>query len=503
MTDHPEHNQPTEEELHALLKVRREKLDKLTAAGVKPFGERFAVSHHAADVVNQFEGLEVKEGVEPRILALAGRIMSIRGHGKASFAHIQDITGQIQLYIKQDIVGERAYGVFGLLDVGDIIGVRGIAFRTRRGEISIEVRELTVLSKSLRPLPEKWHGLKDVDLRYRNRHLDLITNREVLDTFLKRSQILREMRNWLDERGFLEVETPTMHITAGGAAARPFVTFHNALEMKLYLRIATELHLKRLIVGGLEKVYEIGRIFRNEGVSTKHNPEFTSIELYWAYADYEDIMKLTEELVAHLARKVCGSTIIQYQGQTVDLTPPWPRIRLLDAIKERSGVDIAAAKDDAEARRLAESVGVKVAPDITKAKVIDALLEVFVEKPAVNPFFAIDYPVEVSPLAKRREDDPSLTYRFEGFVAGRELCNAFSELNDPIDQRSRFLQQTAERAKGDDEAHEMDEEFIEALEYGMPPTGGLGIGIDRLVMLLTDSPSIRDVILFPTMRPRS
>ena len=485
-----------EEELNRLLLVRRAKLDKLREMGVDPFGVRFERTHHARQIVEKFDSLENQK------VSLAGRLMAIRAHGKASFANLQDLSGQIQIYIKSDTVGEKAYEVFGILDIGDIIGVQGTVFRTRRGEISIQVESLAVLSKSLRPLPEKWHGLKDVDLRYRQRYLDLIVNPEVRDTFLLRSKIVRAMRNYLDARGFYEVETPAMHSIYGGATARPFITHHNALNMKLYLRIATELHLKRLIVGGLEKVYEIGRIFRNEGISTKHNPEFTSLELYQAYADYQDIMRLTEEMIASIAQDVLGTQVIENDGARIDLTPPWPRIGLLDAIQEHAGADIAAVHTDEEARVLAKRLGVAVDPKSTKGMIIDEIFSELVEPKLLGPVFLLDYPVEISPLAKRRRDDPSLTYRFEAFIAGMEVANAFSELNDPIDQRERFLAQLAEKDQGNEEAHVMDEDYVAALEYGMPPTGGLGIGLDRLCMLLTKSNSIRDVILFPLMKPQ-
>ncbi|MCL5046033.1 MAG: lysine--tRNA ligase [Actinobacteria bacterium] len=485
-----------EEELNRLLLVRRGKLDKLREMGVDPFGARFERTHHAREIIENFELLENQR------VSVAGRLMAIRTHGKASFANIQDLSGQIQIYVKSDVVGERAYEIFGLLDIGDIIGARGTVFRTRRGEISVHVESIEVLAKSLRPLPEKWHGLKDVDLRYRQRYVDLIVNPEVRDTFVLRSKIIRSMRNYLDARGFYEVETPAMHSIYGGAAARPFVTHHNALDMRLYLRIATELHLKRLIVGGFERVYEIGRIFRNEGISTKHNPEFTSLELYQAYADYQDIMRLTEDMISSIAQEVLGARVIRHNGTAIDLTPPWPRVSLLDAIREHAGADVAAIQTDEEARTVARRLGIAVDPKATKGMVMDEIFSELVEPKLTGPIFLLDYPVEISPLAKRRADDPSLTYRFEAFIGGIEVANAFSELNDPIDQRERFLAQLDEKAQGNEEAHVMDEDYVAALEYGMPPTGGLGIGIDRLCMLLTKSNSIRDVILFPLMRPR-
>ncbi|MDP2859570.1 MAG: lysine--tRNA ligase [Bacillota bacterium] len=485
-----------EQDIDQLRAVRLEKLDKLRQMGVDPYGTRFDRSTCAQAIREGFDSLEGSE------VGIAGRIMALRHHGKASFADLQDQSGRIQVYVRLDDVGEFQYQVYELLDVGDIVGVKGTVFKTRRGEISVHVARIVLLSKSLRPLPEKWHGLKDVDLRYRQRYLDLVTNPDVMETFLVRSKIVRAMRNYLDARGFYEVETPTMQSIAGGTTARPFVTHHNALDIDLYLRIATELHLKRLVVGGFEKVYEIGRIFRNEGISTKHNPEFTSIELYQAYADYHDIMRLTEDMVFNIAREVLGTSTITYQGHTVDLTPPWPRIRLLDAIEQKCGVDMSSIETDDEAKQVAGRLGLKMDKVVTRATIVDKALETFVEPTLISPTFLVDYPVEVSPLARRDKDDPRFVHRFEAFAASMEFANAFSELNDPMDQMSRFVQQASERIKGDDEAHVMDEEYVMALEYGMPPTGGLGIGIDRLTMLLTDKASIRDVILFPLMRPK-
>ena len=484
------------EQLNEHEQVRRQKLAKLQQMGIEPYGKKFPVTHHAVDVIERFGDLE------GQTVALAGRLMTIRAHGKATFANIQDESGQIQIYVRKDDVGEEAYAVFELFDIGDIVGIEGEVFRTRRGEITVAVKTISLLAKSLHPLPEKWHGLTNIDMRYRQRYLDLIVNPEVKDVFVKRSKIVQEIRNYLNERGFLEVETPVMHNIAGGATAKPFITHHKALDLNLYLRIATELHLKRLIVGGLEKVYELGRIFRNEGISTKHNPEFTSVEIYQAQADYKDMMELTEELIATVAEKVLGTLKLTYQGKELDLTPPWRRITMLDAIRRYAGIDFSAIESDEEARTAARGKGLEVPVKATRGEIINECFEEFVEPHLFQPTFIMDYPIEVSPLAKRKADNPALTYRFEAFMATYEIANAFTELNDPLDQRERFLQQAAKRAAGDEEAHMLDEDFLLALEYGMPPTGGLGIGIDRLIMMLTDSPSIRDVILFPTMRPR-
>ena len=428
--------------------------------------------------------------------------MTNRGQGKASFAHIQDFHGQIQIYVRQDAIGEEQYKIFRTLDLGDLIGVTGTVIRTKVGELTVRANQVTLLTKSLRPLPDKFHGLKDIEQRYRQRYLDLITNIDSKDTFIKRSLIIKEIRNYLDEKGFLEVETPMLHTIAGGAAARPFITHHNALDKDFYLRIALELHLKRLIVGGFEKVYEIGRVFRNEGISTRHNPEFTMLELYQAYADYQDIMNLTEDLVAYVARKVLGTTKIQYGEFEVDLEPKWRRLHMADAVKEYTGVDFWNVTSDEEARALAKEHGVEINEHMTYGHILNEFFEQKVEDHLIQPTFIYGHPVEISPLAKKNEEDPRFTDRFELFIVGREHANAFTELNDPIDQRERFEAQLREREQGNDEAHDMDEDFIEALEYGMPPTGGLGIGIDRLVMLLTNAPSIRDVLLFPLMRSR-
>ncbi|KYG33331.1 lysine--tRNA ligase [Alkalihalobacillus trypoxylicola] len=490
-----------EMELNDQLQVRRDKLKQLEEQGYNAFGDKFVRTHSAKEMSEQFSERTKEElETEEQEVILAGRVMTKRGKGKAGFAHIQDLTGQIQIYVRRDAVGEDAYDIFNTVDIGDIVGVKGVAFKTKVGELSIKVTEFSLLSKSLRPLPDKFHGLKDVEQRYRQRYVDLIVNPDVRDTFIVRSKILQSMRRYLDGQGFLEVETPTMHSIAGGASARPFVTHHNALDMQLYMRIAIELHLKRLIVGGLEKVYEIGRVFRNEGVSTRHNPEFTMIELYEAYADYNDIMDLTEQLIAHIAQEVLGTTDIEYGDYQIHLKPEWKRVHMVDAVKEASGVDFWPEMTDEEARALAKEHRVPVKDTMTYGHVVNEFFEHYVEEKLIEPTFVYGHPVAISPLAKKNPEDPRFTDRFELFIVGREHANAFSELNDPIDQRQRFEQQLVEREQGDDEAHMMDEDFVQALEYGMPPTGGLGIGIDRLVMLLTNSPSIRDVLLFPQMR---
>ncbi|NBD28048.1 lysine--tRNA ligase [Paenibacillus glycinis] len=493
-----------EQELSELLQIRRDKLDELRGLGIDPFGGKFERSHQAKQILDSYDEAS-KEDLEEQAVevSMAGRIMQKRSMGKASFSHIQDLSGKIQIYVRKDSVEEKQYRAFDLLDIGDIIGVRGTVFKTNTGETSIKAKDIEVLSKSLLPLPDKFHGLKDVELRYRQRYVDLITNPEVQQTFISRSRIIQSMRRYLDARGYLEVETPTLHAIAGGAAARPFITHHNALDMQLYMRIAIELHLKRLIVGGMEKVYEIGRVYRNEGISTRHNPEFTMIELYEAYADYKDIMALTESLVAHIAQEVLGTTKIMYQGQEVDLTPPWRRVSMVELVKETTGVDFSQQMTDEEAHVHAKTHNVKVEPHMTFGHILNAFFEEFVEHTLIQPTFVTGHPVAISPLAKKNDLDPRFTDRFELFIVAREHANAFTELNDPIDQRQRFESQLLEKEQGNDEAHEMDEDFIRALEYGMPPTGGLGIGIDRLVMLLTDAPSIRDVLLFPLMRERA
>ncbi len=483
------------EDLNILMRQRREKLEELRESNIEPYGQKYEVTHYAGDIIERFEELDGQPA------SLSGRIMAMRTHGKASFADLMDSTGRIQLYVRVNEVGEEGYELFNSLDIGDIIGVSGTIFKTRMGQISIKVEAFTLLSKSLRPLPDKWHGLKDKETRYRQRYVDLIVNPEVKKTFELRSKIIREVRNYLDEKGFLEVETPMMHPIPGGTSARPFITHHNTLDIDLYMRIAPELYLKRLIVGGFEKIYELNRNFRNEGMSYKHNPEFTMIELYQANADYIDMMDLMEDMVAHVAGKVLGTTRINYQGQEIDLTPPWRRLTMVDAVKEYTGFDFNEIKSDAEAREAAKEMGLEVGKDDTKGTVLNLIFEEKVEDKLIQPTFIMNYPIEISPLAAKMKEDPMFTYRFEAFINGWEISNAFTELNDPIDQRERFEEQMRKRAAGDEEAHMMDEDFLRALEYGMPPTGGLGIGIDRLVMILTDSPSIRDVILFPTMRP--
>lgn len=489
------------EELNDQLLVRREKLHNLREQGIDPFGKRFERTNSTTDLVSLYGEFSKEELEEKEIaVSIAGRIMTKRGKGKAGFAHVQDLHGQVQIYVRKDAVGDDEYELFKTADLGDLVGIEGKVFKTNVGELSVKATGFTLLTKSLRPLPDKYHGLKDVEQRYRQRYLDLITSMESRETFVTRSKIIREMRRYLDDNGYLEVETPMMHAIAGGASARPFITHHNALDMELYMRIAIELHLKRLIVGGLEKVYEIGRVFRNEGVSTRHNPEFTMIELYEAYADYKDIMKLTENMVAHIAKRVLGTTTIQYGDYEINLEPEWTRLHMVDAIKQYSGADFWNPMSVEEAREIAKEHNVEIKDTMEVGHIINEFFEQKVEDKLIQPTFIFGHPVEISPLAKKNDEDPRFTDRFELFIVAREHANAFTELNDPIDQKERFEAQLKEREQGNDEAHMMDDDYIEALEYGMPPTGGLGIGIDRLVMLLTNAPSIRDVLLFPAMR---
>ena len=475
---------------------RRDKLAALQAEGKDPFQiVKYDVTHHSSDIINGFDELEGKE------VSVAGRLMNKRVMGKASFINIQDREGRLQGYISKNDVGDESYLAFKKFDIGDIIGVKGVVFRTQKGEISVRASEIVLLSKSLKVLPEKFHGLNDQELRYRQRYLDLIMNPEVKDTFIKRSAILREIRNYLDAQGFLEVETPVLQTIPGGAAARPFITHHNALDIDMYCRIALELPLKRLIVGGLERVYEIGRVFRNEGIDIRHNPEFTLIEIYQAYMDYHGMMDLAEGLFRTIAKNVVGSTTINYGGYELDLGKPFERLTMVDAVKKYSGVDFNEVPDTAAAKALAKERGIEFEERHAKGDILNLFFDEYVEKNLIQPTFITDYPVEISPLTKRKPDNPDYTERFELFIVGREYGNAYSELNDPIDQRKRFEYQEAMRAAGDDEANMIDEDFLTALEYGMPPTGGIGIGVDRLVMLMTESVSIRDVILFPTMKP--
>ena len=483
-------------DLNEMLQIRRQKLKELQDLGKNPFLiEKFNPDHHTTDITDNYDEFEGKE------VTVAGRVMSKRGHGKISFMDIQDMKGRIQILSKIDELGEEAYKIISYLDMGDIIGVEGEVFKTQSGEISIKAKKLTLLSKSLQILPEKWHGLKDPDLRYRQRYVDLIVNPEVKETFLLRNKIIRKIREYLDNLGYLEVETPILGNIAGGANARPFLTHHNALNIDMSLRIANELYLKRLIVGGFDKVYEMGKMFRNEGMDTRHNPEFTNIELYEAYADYNDMMEITENLVAYVAKEVLGTTKVEYQGKTIDFTPPWRRIKMQDAVKEHTGVDFDKINTDEEALEVAKEQKLEIKPGMTRGHVISEMFEEFCEQYMDQPTFIIGHPVEISPLAKRNPDDPRITNRFEAFANCWEIANAFSELNDPIDQRERFEEQLRQKEYGDDEAHPMDEDFLNAIEVGLPPTGGLGIGVDRLIILLTNQASIRDVIFFPTMKP--
>ena len=486
-----------EENISEILKVRQEKLAKLQEEGRNPFEivkfDKDAYAQNIKDNFDQYENKQVK---------IAGRLMSKRVMGKASFAHVMDCTAQIQLYASRDGMGEENYAEFKKFDIGDIVGVEGFVFKTQTGEISVHVQKMTLLSKSLLPLPEKFHGLTNVDLRYRQRYVDLIANPEVKNTFVMRSKIITAIRNFLDNEGFVEVDTPILNTIAGGASARPFITHHNTLDIDMFMRIAPELYLKRLIVGGFEKVYEMGRQFRNEGMDTKHNPEFTTVELYQAYTDYYGMMDITERMFAAIADAVCGGARkINYQGVELDLTTPWKKMTMIEAVKEYCGIDFATSGNVEDFKEAAKKIGVDFEDDVTWGKLLYEVYDQKVEEHLIQPTFILDYPVEVSPLAKRKPSDPRLTERFEFFMCAREMGNAFSELNDPIDQRNRFLSQVAEREKGDEEAQMMDEDYVNALMYGLPPTGGLGIGVDRLIMLFTDQPSIRDVLLFPTMKP--
>ena len=497
MQENNNQNQEVELDENHLIQIRKEKLKELQEQGKNPFEiTKYDRTNSAGEIKSNYEAFEQKD------VKVAGRIIAKRIMGKASFCTIQDSDEKIQSYVSINDLGEEAYKQFKTWDIGDIIGISGFVFKTRTEEISVHAKEVILLSKSLRPLPEKFHGLKDVDLRYRQRYVDLIMNPEVKETFRKRSQIIGEIRKILDEKGYLEVETPVLNTISGGATARPFITHHNTLDIDMYLRIATELNLKRLIVGGYDKVYEIGRVFRNEGMDIRHNPEFTSIELYSAYEDYNDMMDITEEIFQKCAMKVCGTTSITYQGTTIELGGKWKRISMIDSIKEACGIDFNTIETDEEAVALAKERNIEIpAGKETRGHIISLFFDEYVEQTLIQPTFIYDYPVEISPLAKKSLKDGRLTERFEAFIGGREYGNAFSELNDPIDQYERFKEEISARENGDEEAGMMDEDYVNALEYGMPPTGGLGIGIDRLIMLLTDSASIRDVLLFPTMKP--
>ena len=486
----------TVEDLSEVLQVRRDKLAKLQEMGRDPFHQsRYDRTSNSMAIKDNFDEMEGK------IVKIAGRIMSKRIQGKAGFIDLQDQEGRIQCYVRLDRIGEEEYSIFSTYDIGDIIGLEGEVFKTKKEEISVKANNVVLLTKSLQILPEKYHGLKDQDLRYRQRYVDLIVNPEVKNAFLIRTKALKALRSFLDERGFLEVETPILNTIAGGANARPFITHHNTLDIPMYLRIANELYLKRLIVGGFDKVYEMGRMFRNEGMSVKHNPEYTAMELYQAYADYTDMMDITENLISHMAEVATGSMVVNYQGTEIDFTPPWKRMTMEECVKQYAGVDFSTINTDEEALAIAKEKGIEITPGMRRGEVINAFFEEFGEDKLIQPTFITHHPVEISPLAKRSVDDPRRTDRFEAFANGWELGNAFSELNDPIDQKGRFMDQLRKKELGDDEACDMDEDFINALEVGLPPTGGLGIGIDRVMMLLTNSPSIRDVILFPTMKP--
>ena len=498
MAENNQNNQKNggqEQDLGQLLKVRREKLSELQAAGKDPFViTKFDVTAHSTDIKENFDELEGKE------VTIAGRMMSKRVMGKASFCNVQDKPGNIQCYVARDSVGEEIYKDFKKYDIGDIIGIRGNVFKTKTGEISVHAEEVTLLSKSLQILPEKYHGLTNTDMRFRQRYVDLIMNPEVKDTFIKRSRIISEIRRFLDDKGFMEVETPMLVENAGGAAARPFITHYNALNEDRKLRISLELYLKRLIVGGLERVYEIGRVFRNEGVDTRHNPEFTLMELYQAYTDYNGMMDLTEEMFRHLAKTVCGSAVLSYNGTVIDMEKPFRRITMIDAVKEYAGVDFGEIRTDEEAKKVADEHNIEYEERHKRGDIINLFFDEFCEDKMIQPTFVTDHPIEISPLTKKKPEDPSLVERFECYIYGREMCNAYSELNDPIDQRERFRAQDLLSEQGDEEAQHTDEDFLNALEIGMPPTGGIGYGIDRLVMLLTDSEAIKEVILFPTLK---
>ena len=486
---------PEQLDLNDQMLVRRDKLAQYEADGIYPFGQRFVVQHKALQIKDEFRDFDGQPVV------LAGRLMTIRSHGKTAFANLRDLSGDIQVYFRQDVMGEDAYKYVKMLDMGDLVGVEGHVFKTQKGEVTVKVNKLTLLSKSLRPLPEKWHGLKDTELRYRQRYVDLIVNPSVRETFVKRTKIVAKIREYLNRNQFMEVETPMMHAIPGGAAARPFITHHNALDIDIYMRISPELYLKRLIVGGLERVYEINRSFRNEGVSIRHNPEFTMMESYQAYGNFEDAIALTEGIVSYCAKEVLGTTKINYQGMDIDLTPPWNRITMQEGIKQYTGEDFDAVETLSGARAIADRLNVEYGDADGIGKIMNLCFEEYVEENLMQPTVVYGHPVEISPLAKQNREKPLTTERFEIFIYGRELANGYSELNDPIDQKQRFESQLKEREAGDDEAHRMDEDFVTALEYGLPPTAGLGIGIDRLVMFLTDSASIRDVLLFPLMKP--
>ena len=488
---------PEQLDLNDQMLVRREKLAQYEEGNIYPFGQRFVVQHKALQIKDEFRDFDGQPVV------IAGRLMTIRSHGKTAFANLRDLSGDIQVYFRKDVMGEEDYKYVKMLDMGDIVGIEGHVFKTQKGEITVKVNKLTLLSKSLRPLPEKWHGLKDTELRYRQRYVDLIVNPSVRDTFVKRTKIVAKIREYLNSKQFMEVETPMMHAIPGGAAARPFITHHNALDIDIYMRISPELYLKRLIVGGLERVYEINRSFRNEGVSIRHNPEFTMMESYQAYGNFEDAIALTEGVVSYCAQEVLGTTKINYQGMDIDLTPPWNRITMQEGIKQYTGEDFDAIETLSEARAIADRLNVEYGEADGIGKIMNLCFEEYVEENLMQPTVVYGHPVEISPLAKQNREKPLTTERFEIFIYGRELANGYSELNDPIDQKQRFENQLKEREAGDDEAHRMDEDFVTALEYGLPPTAGLGIGIDRLVMFLTDSASIRDVLLFPLMKPEA